>query len=562
MVLLVLPALVLTAFSLRPSILPRSAALAPDAFDAAAANADLRALAAIPDRAPGSAGDEQAARLVADRFRSAGLKVSIERAESPTVAGDRETTIVRATRTGFSERRVVIAADRFSPGKGNAGLTGSAALLELGRAIGGRTLARSVEFVSTGAGPGGALAEWKPGGEPPVATLVLGDLSGTRLSVPYSVPWAQLRATAAPVALERSVAAAIAAETGFAKTSNGFLDRALRLALPITTTPQGPLVAEGFPAVTMSSSGERGADPQADAGPLFDSFGRAALRVAGVLDGAPAAWPGRNSGALPLRDRELPEWTIQLIAAMAVLSALVTGVDGLARGRRRKVAVLEPTFWLLSPWPAFLLGCLWLLFAASVGMIPGAPGATAPPGAVPVSWPAVIGVPIALAFGWLVLRPVALKAPGRTAEPGPGSPAGLMLVAAIAAGVVAFRDPLTALLLMPFVHLGPWLADPARAPSRRISALVLVATAVPLLVVIGFLAADFSTGPLQIAWMLALVFAGGSAGVGGVLITTLFAALFVSVAILSFQPRPEPEAVVTTRGPVSYAGPGSLGGTG
>ena len=560
--MLVLPALVLTAFSLRPSVLPRSAALAPDAFDAVAARGDLRSLAAIPDRTPGSPGDERAARLVADRFRSAGLKVSIERAESPTIAGDTTTTIVRATRTGFSQRRVVIAADRVSPGKGNAGLTGTAALLELGRAIGGRTLAHSVEFVSTGAGPGGALAEWVPRGGPVVSVLVLGDLSGSRLAAPYSVPWAQLRATAAPVALERSVASAIAAETGFARTSNGFFDRALRLALPITTTGQGPLVAEGFPAVTMSSSGERGPDPDSNAGPRFDAFGRAALRVAGVLDGASGGWPGRDSGALPLRDRELPEWTIRLIAAMAVLSALATGIDGLARARRRKVAVLEPMVWLVSPWPAFLIGCLWLLFSASVGMIPGAPGATAPPGSVPVSWPAVAGVPVAIAFGWLVLRPLTLKLAGRTATAGPGCPAALMLIGAVAAGMVAVRDPLTALLLMPFVHLGPWLADPARAPSRRSAALVLIAVAAPFVVVLAFLGADFSTGPLQLAWMIALIFAGGSAGIGGVLITTLFAALFVSVSILAAMPRPEPDAVVTTRGPVSYAGPGSLGGTG
>ncbi len=128
--------------------------------------------------------------------------------------------------------------------------------------------------------------------------------------------------------------------------------------------------------------------------------------------------------------------------------------------------------------------------------------------------------------------------------------------------MVAVRDPLTALLLMPFVHLGPWLADPARAPSRRSAALVLIAVAAPFLVVLAFLGADFSTGPLQLAWMIALIFAGGSAGIGGVLITTLFAALFVSVSILAARPRPEPDAVVTTRGPVSYAGPGSLGGTG
>lgn len=558
LVLLLTPALVLAAFSLRPSVLPRTAALAPDAFDGAAARADFRALAAIPNRAPGSPGDDVAAELVANRLKAAGFDVSKKRVESQTVEGERSTVTVTASRTGFLQRKVVIAADRSTAAGGASALSGTAALLEIGRALAGRTLGHSVELVSTGAGPGGDLSGWTPGQAKVVAVLVLGDIGGDRLSSPFAVPWAEMRASAAPVALERSVAAAIRSETGLQPGRNPIPVRIARLALPLTTTEQGGLVADGVPAIAMSSTGEKPARG-AELGRRFDGFGRAALSIAGVLDGAPAAWPGPNSAALPLRDRELPPWTITMIAGLAVLAALLTGIDGLARARRNGVRVAESAQWFAAAWPPMLLGWLWLLLASATGVITGVPLSAAPVGTVPVSWVSLVGIPVSIAFGWLVLRPIALRRHPGLAEPGGGAPAALMLLASLAAAIVWSRDPLTALLIVPFAHVVPWLVDPARAPSRRVSLLLVALVLVPFLAALAVLAADVGAGPLGFTWMLVLVFAGGSAGIGAGFVTTLMAGLLVSAILLAARPRTQSVDGLTTRGPVTYAGPGSLG---
>jgi len=375
------------------------------------------------------------------------------------------------------------------------------------------------------------------------------------------VPWAQLRATAAPGALERSVDSAVQTETGLKLARSGLLERLSRLAIPITTTGQGVLVADGVPAIELGSSGELDPSSSTVVGPRFEGFGRAALRVAGILDGADHGWPGANSSALPLRNRELPPWTMRLIGGMALLAALITGIDAMARARRRRIAVLVPAVWLLAAWPAMLLGWLWLLLAAATGVIDGVPAVTAPVGSVKISWAALVGIPVAVAIGWLVLRPLALRTPRGTAEAGPGAAAALMLIAATAGAVVWIRDPLTALLIVPFVHVAPWLVDPERAPSRRACAVAIGLTLVPTAVVLTVIASDLGAGPIGLGWTLALIFASGSAGVQVGVLTTLLIALLASTFLLVLRPRPETELDLQTRGPLGYAGPGSLGGT-
>ena len=562
LVLLVVPALVLTAFSLKPSILPRTTALAPDAFDGVSARADLAALARIPDRSPGSPGDAAAAAFVASRLKAAGFIVRTTRSDADTLAGRRSTVVVTATRTGFSQRNVVVIADRASRSKGPDSLTGTAAMLEVARAVAGRTLAHSVEFVSTGAGPGGALAGWQPQPDPAsvVGVMVLGELAGDG-SRRMVVPWSQLRATAAPGALERSVESAVQTETGLKLARSGLLERLSRLSIPITTTGQGVLVADGVPAIELGSSGELDSSSSTVVGPRFEGYGRAALRVAGILDGAAHGWPGSNSSALPLRDRELPPWTMRLIGGMALLAALITGVDAMARARRQRIAVLVPAVWLLAAWPAMLLGWLWLLLAAATGVIDGVPAVTAPVGSVPISWAALAGVPVAIALGWLVLRPLALRTPRGVAEAGPGAPAALMLIGAIAGAVVWIRDPLTALLIVPFVHIAPWLVDPERAPTRRACAVAIALTLIPTAVVLTVISSDLGAGPVGLLWTVVLIFASGSAGLQVGVITTLLFALLASTLLLALRPRPEGKLELQTRGPLGYAGPGSLGGT-
>jgi hypothetical protein len=340
------------------------------------------------------------------------------------------------------------------------------------------------------------------------------------------------------------------------------MDRLARLALPLTTGQQGGLVTDGIPAVSIDSTGERTGDGNSSSTPRLAPFGRAALRAAGLLDSAPDSWPGSNNYSLPLRGRELPQWVVRLLAAAAIAAALAAGVDGLARARRARVPVLPAAAWLLACWPAFLLAWWWLALAGMSGMIAGVPLSTAPPGTVAIGWPVTLGAPIAAAIGWIGLRPMILRRTGVDREPGVAAPSVLMISSALVAAAVWLWSPLTALLLVPFIHVAPWVCDPERSPGRRISVSLLALTAVPLIACVTALGFALGAGPIALAKIFALLFAGGSIGIAGALCATLAAALYCGALVLALRARRAPQSLIVTRGPVSYAGPGSLGGTG
>jgi hypothetical protein len=73
-------------------------------------------------------------------------------------------------------------------------------------------------------------------------------------------------------------------------------------------------------------------------------------------------------------------------------------------------------------------------------------------------------------------------------------------------------------------------------------------------------------GAAPAAWNAVLMLAGGSVSVMSAIEWSVVAGCVVSLAVMivriARQPRPDPEDVpITVRGPITYAGPGSLGGT-
>ena len=93
---------------------------------------------------------------------------------------------------------------------------------------------------------------------------------------------------------------------------------------------------------------------------------------------------------------------------------------------------------------------------------------------------------------------------------------------------------------------------------------MLLGLALPLLMVVHYgLALDL--GPLDLAWLAVLITAGGHVSPLAALILSLLAGCLVGVvAVVRTRRRvvrgAEPEPI-RTRGPLGYAGPGSLGGT-
>ncbi len=563
-------ALVVAGFSLRDLPAPLASPLPPDAFDAGAAMRELgRLSAAYPRRAGGSAADDALGREVAGRLRDAGFAVRTTAFAGETAAGRRRLVNVVGERTGFSGRRIVIVAhrDALAP-PSRASLSSTAALLELARVLGGRTLGRTIVLASTTAGAAGAAGAAELGAAPggPVdAALVLGGPAGTDLRRPFVVPWSDGAAGAAPLGLERTVQAAIRQETGLPAGDSGLAARFARLAVPLSVGEQGALVADGMPAVLVGPSGERGPGASdAVSAEQMQGFGRGVLRSVTALDAGRGVQRAPQSD-LVIRNKVLPAWAIRLLVAVLAFPALVAAIDGLARVRRRRGQVAMWLGWVLAGALPFALTWGFLRLARVTGLIPAAPPHTAPAGSVPVVWAALGCAALVLALGWLALRPLVLRLLRvRGDVTSAGAAAALMLVLGGLTVAVWAGNPFAAALLLPLLHLGLAVAAPEVRLSRLAAlALALLALA-PLALVAVYYAIAFAMSPAELAWTGALLLAGGQVGIAGGLALCVLggcAASVVAVALRSGRPQPEQDEGVTVRGPVTYAGPGSLGGT-
>src|SRR5581483_11662489 len=97
--------------------------------------------------------------------------------------------------------------------------------------------------------------------------------------------------------------------------------------------------------------------------------------------------------------------------------------------------------------------------------------------------------------------------------------------------------------------------------------LVLVGL-LPLIVLLSFYADQFGLGPGRVAWMGVLLLAGGHVGPPAALLWSIGLGCAAATAMLSLSVEAplggageEDFEEITIRGPLTYAGPGSLGGT-
>ena len=130
--------------------------------------------------------------------------------------------------------------------------------------------------------------------------------------------------------------------------------------------------------------------------------------------------------------------------------------------------------------------------------------------------------------------------------------------------VIWLANPFAALLLVPALHLWLWVVVPdVRLPTPAAIALLLAGLALPVVIAVNY-ATTLGLDPIQTLWSWVLLVAGGAVGPLAALEWSVALGCLVSVAVIALrtarEPRPEP-VPVTIRGPVSYAGPGSLGGT-
>jgi hypothetical protein len=202
------------------------------------------------------------------------------------------------------------------------------------------------------------------------------------------------------------------------------------------------------------------------------------------------------------------------------------------------------------------------------GVVPPLAGAV-DPAALPVNAAVLAVLGLVLVLGFLLRAPAA-RALGAPSSPRdadvPGAAAALAVVLVAIAVTVWFVNPYTALLLAPAVHLWMLAAVPETRWPRPLAVLLVLAGLLPWLLVALHYASELGFGPAELLWTTVLLLVGGTAGPLGVLAWSGLLACLVAAIVIALRKRPrapEPgdDEPIRIRGPVSYAGPGSLGGT-
>ncbi len=348
---LLLP-LLLAAFTVdKPVPLQRPAL--PPAFDANVALELARELATdYPDRAPGSSGALGAAAWLRDKLALYDLPTRTV-AWRQTVPGLGQVRLqnVLAVVAGKSPDTIVVMAHRDDTGAGpgaNDNASGTAALLELARAYArpqsGSEAAvqptHTLVFLSTDGGSFGGLgarryARRAGAGGRVVAVVNLDSVAGRG---PARIELAGDRPRSPATTLVQTASRRIVEQTGERPRHPGVLGQLVDLGFPFTLYEQGPFVARGIPAITLTSAGERPPAAFGDtAGGLrvgkLSQLGKSAQDLLGSLDQGLELAQGTTSYVW-FGDRVVRGWAIEL-----VLIALAGAVP---RRGRRPVRTLPP----------------------------------------------------------------------------------------------------------------------------------------------------------------------------------------------------------------------------
>ena len=508
-----------------------------------------------------------------DQSAPMGTTLAPDAFSGETIDGKRTLTTVLARQVGEPGPELLVVAHRDAAKPGSrAELSGTAAMLELARIVAGGRLRRTVTFVSTSGGSGGAagardLAEQVKGNRID-AVLVLGDLGTRDPRRPLTVRWSD-GSKLGPLRLKRTVDQAVRNEVATDPGGPSPVTQWTRLAFPGTVSEQGPFVAAGLPAVLLSASGER---PPAAAAPVdenrVEAYGRAALRTLVALDEGPVVGTGPTRDIVTL-GKVLPAWAVRLLIGSLLLAPLLVTIDGFARARRRHHAVSPWLGWIATAAAPFALAAALATVLGITGLLSATPPDPVPADAIPIDSTgraALIGTGLVFVLA-VVARPLILRATGgRKHLDGPGAGAALLLAWCALAALLWVVNPFAAAFMVPAAHL--WLALVApELRLRRWVALMLVAISLlPFAIAALVLAGQYGLDPLRFVWALLLAVAGAQVGPVAWLFWSLAASCALAAIVLAWRTRPPPpvevsEPKITVRGPASYAGPGSLGGT-
>jgi hypothetical protein len=578
--ILVAFSVIVFGFSLTDQPHSLGTAIAPGQFFANIGGTIKTLKTSYPNRAPGSAGDRALAADVSTQLLSAGgFSVRTQAFSAETTSGNQVLENVVATRPGLASGTIVVVSDRDgTAATATADLSGTAVLIDLAHALSGETLSRSVTLVSTSGriGVAGAtqlahsLTRQQVDG-----VIVLGDLTSDTVRSPVVVSWSSSDLLAPPL-LTRTLAAYVSSETGIVTGSGGLAGQVARLAFPFATTEQAPFAASGIPAVLLSLSGDRPVAGHPTTGPSSRtaSLGNAVMQTVNSLDHGQAV--GGPSAFLVISGQRVPLWAVQLLVLALILPVAASTIDAVARTRRRGHTLMRWLGWVLTGAMPFVVGLIALLITRATGILSFTPpGAAAGAGVTMTGGDlaALLVVAALVLASFVFLRPLCLRLLAQQLPESsrrPESPAAdaaavaLSVVLCLLAIVLWVLDPFAALLLVPAMHMWLWLAQPGARAHRWSMALLLLVGVVPLALVLFYYANAYSLSPAALAWSLALL-PGGAMSIIVALCWSLALGCVASAVIIGLRAVGATAAagdqLVTVRGPASYAGPGSLGGT-
>src|SRR6266536_992382 len=447
--------LLVAAFSVaRPLPLPPPQ-VAPG-FDGENATALAEDLAGNhPDRFPGSVGAVQAAEWFRDQLQN-----------------------LIAEAVGRSPQTIVVMAHRDDDGTGqgaNDNASGTAALVELARSYSVRvTPAHTIVFLSTDGGSFGGLGAahflaHAAERNDVIAVVNLEAIAGrgpVRLQITGDTP------RSPSGVLLQTASARIAAESGRAPKRPSTLHQLIDLGLPFSLYEQAPFLADGIPALTITTAGDRPPDTSSDTTDRLDSkrfaeVGSATQSLIATLDQGLELAQGTSS-YLDV-GRLIRGWAVELVLIAALLPFLAAAVDLFARCRRRHIQLAPALrsyrtrlgFWI---WVA----ALFELFALFGAWPDGAARPVAPTSAAARDWPAaaLLALGALAVVGWFVSRERLLpRRAVRSEEELAGQTAALLCLGALALVVVAL-NPFSLVFLLPSLHAWLWLPNMHGAATR------------------------------------------------------------------------------------------------
>ncbi|MDQ8045358.1 MAG: hypothetical protein AAGC46_11480, partial [Solirubrobacteraceae bacterium] len=369
--------------------------------------------------------------------------------------------------------------------------------------------------------------------------------------------------------LRSTIEAAIRAERTVGDRRAGAAAQLVRLAAPVTTGGQGPLLRAGLPAILFSTTGDRVAP--AELRPTeerLDADGRAVLTSIIAIDNAGPVdlKPEQNLAAA---DGIIPGWALRVIVLALLIPPALLIVDGLARANRERQKVGRWVVWTLLLAVPQLLGIGAVALADAVGWT------NLPDGPIdPAVWdgditPLAIFVAVCV-VGHLALRPLVLFLLGLRGQKSaaPGAPLGFALVLEITALATWAINPAAAAMMVPAVLLWPVVLDAGMRPPKVWAFLGVLVGLAPLGLLLANLLTRYPLGDVSssASWFVALL-SGGDVGLFPQLWFSVLGGCSIAAVLISRHGRftlpgdVVPDEGPSVRGPAGYAGPGSLGGT-